>query len=77
MNTELQALFEQDQAGRSVIFEQLDHEQRLQVLQRDRARRQRVEELVGSEALQAPEDYFHAAMVFQAWRDAGTLLASS
>ncbi len=53
MNTELQALFEQDQAGRSVIFEQLDHEQRLQVLQRDRARRQRVEELVGSEALQA------------------------
>jgi len=65
MNTELQALFEQDQADRSVFFEQLDHEQRQQVLQRDRARRQRVEELVGSEALQAPEDYFHAAMVFQ------------
>ena len=65
MNTELQALFEQDQVDRSVFFEQLEHEQLQQVLQRDRARRQRVEELMGSEALQAPEDYFHAAMVFQ------------
>jgi hypothetical protein len=46
-------------------FEQLDHEQLQQVLQRDRARRHRVEELVASEALQAPGDYFHAAMVFQ------------
>jgi hypothetical protein len=65
MNTELQALYEQDQADRSVFFEQLDHEQLQQVLQRDRARRHRVEELVAGEALQAPEDYFHAAMVFQ------------
>ena len=65
MNKELQALFEQDQADRSVFFEQLDHEQRQQVLQRDRARRQRVEELVTGEMVQAPEDYFHAAMVFQ------------
>ncbi len=65
MNTELQAFYEQDQADRSVFFEQLDHEQLQQVLQRDRARRQRVEELVRSEALQAREDYFHAAMVFQ------------
>jgi hypothetical protein len=64
MNKELLALFEQDQADRRA-FEQLDHEQIQQMLQRDRARRQRVEELVGSEALQAPEDYFHAAMVFQ------------
>jgi hypothetical protein len=65
MNKELQALYEQDQAERSIFFEQLDHEQLQQVLQRDRVRRQRVEELVGSEALQDPEDYFHAAMVFQ------------
>ncbi len=64
MNKELQALFEQDQADRRA-FEQLDHEQIQQMLQRDRERRQRVEELIGSEALQAPEDYFHAAMVFQ------------
>ncbi|MFL5695887.1 MAG: hypothetical protein ACJ797_02140 [Ktedonobacteraceae bacterium] len=65
MNKELQALFEEDQTDRRVFFEQLDHEQLQQVLQRDRARRQRVEELVGNEMLQAPEDYFHAAMVFQ------------
>jgi hypothetical protein len=64
MIKELQALFEQDQADRSA-FEQLDHEQRQQVLQRDRARRQRVEVLLGSDMLQAPEDYFHAAMAFQ------------
>ncbi len=64
MNEELQALYEEDQADRRA-FEQLDREQPQQVLQRDRARRQRVEELVESEALQAPEDYFHAAMVFQ------------
>src|SRR5438105_5327303 len=64
MNKELQALYEEDQADRRA-FEQLDHEQVQQVLQRDRARRQRVEELVRSEALQAREDYFHAAMVFQ------------
>src|SRR5437588_9898764 len=64
MNSELQALYEQDQADRSA-FEQLDHEQLQEVLQRDRARRQRVKELVGSKALQDPEDYFHAAMVFQ------------
>src|SRR5215471_12758423 len=65
MNTELQALYEQDQADRSVFFEQLDTEQLQQVRERDRARRQRVEELVRSEALQTGEDYFHAAMVFQ------------
>ena len=62
---ELQALYEQDQADRGVFCEQLDHEQLQQVLQRDRARRQRVEELIESEMVQAPEDYFHAAMIFQ------------
>src|SRR5207302_1003054 len=65
MDKELQALYEQDQADRSVLFEQLDHEQLQQVLQRDSARRQRVGELVSSEALQTSEDYFYAAMVFQ------------
>jgi hypothetical protein len=65
MNTELQALYEQDQADRCVFFEQLDTEQLQQVRERDRARRQLVEELVRSEALQTGEDYFHAAMVFQ------------
>jgi hypothetical protein len=64
MNKELQTLFEQDQADRRT-FEQLDHEQIQQMLQRDRARRHRVEELLENEALQAAGDYFHAAMVFQ------------
>ncbi len=64
MNKELQSLYEQDQADRRA-FEQLDHEQRQQMFQRDRQRRQRVEELIESASLEAPEDYFHAAMVFQ------------
>ena len=64
MNKELQSLYEQDQANRRA-FEQLDHEQRQQMFQRDRQRRQRVEELIESAGLEAPEDYFHAAMVFQ------------
>jgi hypothetical protein len=64
MNKELQALFEQDQADRRA-FDQLGQEQIQQMHQRDRTRRHRVEELIRSEALQAPEDFFHAAMVFQ------------
>src|SRR5260370_670970 len=54
MNKELKALFEQDQADRRA-FDQLDHEQIQQMLQRDRERRQRVEELIGREAWQAEE----------------------
>ena len=65
MNKELQTLYEEDQADRATFFEQSDTEQLQQVLQRDRARRQRAAELMGSEALQDPEDYFHAAMIFQ------------
>lgn len=64
MNKELQTIFEQDQADRST-FEQLDHKHIQQMRQRDKARRQRVEELLGNEALQVAGDYFHAAMVFQ------------
>ena len=65
MNKELQTLYEEDQADRATFFEQWDAEQLQQVLQRDRARRQRTAELIGSEALQDPEDYFHAAIIFQ------------
>jgi len=67
MNTDLQVLYEQDQADRSVFFE-LDHEQLQLVLQQDRARRQRVEELVRSEALQAREDYFHGETLDDFWQ---------
>jgi hypothetical protein len=64
MNEELQALYKQDQADRQA-FEQLDRKQRQQVLKRDRERRQRVEILLKGELIQAPEDFFHAAMIFQ------------
>ena len=64
INQELQALYEQDQADRRT-WEHFDQDQIQQVLQQDRLRRQRVEELLASEELQAPEDYFHAAMIFQ------------
>jgi hypothetical protein len=64
MNEELQALYEQDQADRQA-FEQLDRKQLQQVLKRDRERRQRVEVLLRSEMIQAPEDFFQAAMIFQ------------
>ena len=64
MNRELQELYEQDQSDRE-NFEQLDQEQRLQMFQRDRVRRQRVEELLESKAVLTVEDYFHAAMIFQ------------
>jgi hypothetical protein len=64
MNEELQALYEQDQADRQA-FEQLNRKQRQQVFKRDRKRRQRVEKILRSEMMQAPEDFFHAAMIFQ------------
>ena len=64
MNTELHTLFEEDQADRR-NWEHFNQDQLLQVRQRDVVRRQRVEELVGSETLHDPEDYFYAAMVFQ------------
>src|SRR5262245_5201520 len=58
MNDELRTIFEQDQADRQ-------GELHPEVGQRDRARRARVEELIAADELQTPEDYFHAAMVFQ------------
>ena len=64
MNKELQALYEQDQADRKG-FACFDPYQRQRMLQRDGARRQRVEALLASEPLLDPEDYFHAAMIFQ------------
>jgi hypothetical protein len=61
MNKELQLLYQQDQADRFNIQKLMPEE----TVQRDRIRLQRVEELRASEALQVPEDYFHAAMIFQ------------
>ena len=64
MNRELQELYEQDQADRA-NFERLDQEQRQQMFQRDRARRQWVEEFLKRTVSLTAEDYFHAAMIFQ------------
>lgn len=64
MQEELALLFQQDQADRS-SWQSLTPEQRTAVGQRDRERRQRVEELLTHGVLQVAEDYFHAAMIFQ------------
>lgn len=61
MNKELQLLYQQDQADRFRIQRLMPE----QLVQRDRKRLQRVEYLRASEALQVPEDYFHAAMILQ------------
>ena len=58
MNQELFTIFEEDQADRRGDLPQ-------DLAARDQARRRRVEQLITTDALQEPEDYFHAAMVFQ------------
>lgn len=61
MDKELRQLYEQDQADRLDI-QNLTLAQSERLIQKDR---ERVEELIAQEALQTPEDYFHAAMLFQ------------
>jgi hypothetical protein len=62
VNRELLSLFEADQADRRGAPAP---EAMAGVPEQDRARRARVEALIASRALTAPEDYFHAAMIFQ------------
>ena len=57
-NRELLALFVEDQEDRR-------GELRAGLLERDRTRRQKVDELIAANAMKEPEDFFHAAMVFQ------------
>jgi hypothetical protein len=64
MNQELKLLYEQDQTDR-LEWQKQTREQREHLGERDRIRRQRVEELIANEPLQVAEDYFHAAMIFQ------------
>jgi hypothetical protein len=59
MNEELRSLFAQDQADRT------EHRAPDDLKQRDRVRRRRVEDLIAGGALQTPEDYYHAAIIFQ------------
>jgi hypothetical protein len=59
VNEELRQLYEADQGDR------LASEIPADVIERDRARRRRVAELLAAGAAEAGEDFFHAAMVFQ------------
>lgn len=57
-NEELRAIFEADQADRHGAMPQ-------DVIERDRARRARVEQLLADGAVRSAEDHLHAAFVFQ------------
>jgi hypothetical protein len=67
---ELKAIFEADQQDRrDQAWDRIRTE--------DSKRRLRVLELLGSGSVGSPDDYFHAAMVFQHGHPAGRLLASA
>lgn len=59
LNEELRNLFEADQSDR--VSAQLSPD----LLERDRARRRRVVELLDAGAVETADDFFHAAMTFQ------------
>jgi hypothetical protein len=63
VNEELRRLYEADQGDR------LASETPADVIERDRARRRRVAELLDAGAAEAGEDFYHAAMVFQHGED--------
>ncbi|MBI3971752.1 MAG: hypothetical protein HY332_10735 [Chloroflexi bacterium] len=59
MSQGLRALYEQDQADRR------EGRPWPETVERDRARRQRVEEIIAAGGLHVAEDYYRAAMIFQ------------
>jgi hypothetical protein len=64
MNEELRALFIADQAERN-DHPEYDTPEYRRLRERDAARRGRVAEMIGEASLTSPEDYFHAALIFQ------------
>lgn len=64
MNQELRDMFMADQANRS-NHPPYDTPEYWQLRERDARRRQRVNELLALGLLTAPDDYFHAALIFQ------------
>jgi hypothetical protein len=64
MNQELRDMFVADQADRS-NHPAYDTPEYRQLRERDARRRQRVNELLAQGLLTAPDDYFHAALIFQ------------
>ena len=64
ISQELEEIFKQDQSDRK-NFQSLTAEERRELPNRDRQRRQRVAEIISGGLLQTPADYYHAAMVYQ------------
>lgn len=64
MNQELHEMFVADQTDRSSHPDN-DTPEYLQLRERDAQRRQRVREMIVGGLLIAPDDYFHAALIFQ------------
>lgn len=64
MNQELCALFVADQTERN-NHPAYDTPEYWQLRERDAQRRRRVNELIARGLLTAPDDYFHAALIFQ------------
>ena len=62
LNTELAQIFEDDQADRSMPYEQIDWKE---VGPRDKARERRVDEILAAGGARVADDYYHAAMVCQ------------
>jgi hypothetical protein len=64
MNEELHSLFVADQAERN-DHPEYDTPEYWRLRERDAARRRRLIEMIAEGALTAPDDYFHAALIFQ------------
>ena len=64
MNSKLRHLFQDDQAER-IHHPPYGTPEYQAMRERDRVHRQQVQELIAAGALHAPEDYYHAAMIFQ------------
>src|SRR5215471_11600592 len=64
MNQELREMFVADQADRT-NHPTYDTPEYWELRERDAGRRQRVNELLAQGLLTAPDDYFHAALIFQ------------
>jgi hypothetical protein len=64
MNQELREMFVADQMERNNHPDN-DTPEYLQLRERDAQRRQRVREMIAEGLLTAPDDYFHAALIFQ------------
>jgi len=68
MNKKIRELFEADQKERK-YHPQYGTEEYKALRERDRRRRERAQTLINADELSSPEDYYHAAMIFQHGED--------